>query len=112
MAFSGKSGYDSLNIPTFATFTDPMQSPPTSNIYTRFALQFALLLGVYQGIRFLFFCINHAYFQDVDLPHYLGLVLHSLRFDLSTVFSVNLLYLVLSLLPVAIVGESDSMYVC
>ncbi len=81
-----------------------MNSFTASNIYKKVTLQFTLLLGIYQCIRLLFFCINHVYFKTINAEQYINLMIHSLRFDLSAVFLINSLYLILILLPSQVVN--------
>jgi len=77
----------------------PMSLHPLSAKYKKIVLQFLLLAGIYQLIRLLFFVINHSYFGDVSIGNYLYLAFQGLRFDLSVIFSINLPYLFLALLP-------------
>ena len=82
-----------------------MTSFTASTIYKKVTLQILLLLCIYQCARFLFFCINHSYFKAVDFERYVSLMKYGLRFDLSAVFLINYLYLVLMLVPFQVVNS-------
>ena len=82
-----------------------MTSFTASTIYKKVTLQILLLLCIYQCGRFLFFCINHSYFKAVDFERYVSLMKYGLRFDLSAVFLINYLYLVLMLVPFQVVNS-------
>lgn len=67
----------------------------------RLIRQCLLLLGIYQASRLLFYGINYPYFSTLSLTRYVELAFYGLRFDLSTIFALNLPYIVLCLLPIA-----------
>jgi phosphoglycerol transferase MdoB-like AlkP superfamily enzyme len=70
-----------------------------TNHFKRTALKIGLVLLIYQIIRFLFFILNFSYFNHVGLSDYIRLVFHSIRFDLSIVFAINLPFVFFALLP-------------
>lgn len=75
-------------------------------VYKKVIIQLLLLLLIFQGIRLLFVGINYQYFPELSIMQYLRLVVHSLRFDLSAVISVNLLYIFLSFIPFSFVSKT------
>ncbi len=69
------------------------------NKYTLLAKKIAWLLFLYSLCRLLFFIFNYKAFESSDLSNLLLAFVHGIRFDLSIVFSSNLLFIILSLLP-------------
>lgn len=63
--------------------------------------QMGMILGLFFISRCLFFSINQAYFQDVQLSDFLRFSFYSLRFDFSTLGILNGLYLAMLILPVS-----------
>lgn len=59
----------------------------------------SILFVIYQILRFIFFLYNRHHFQDVDFSHYLTMMRGGLRFDLTAILYLNLLYIILYLLP-------------
>lgn len=59
----------------------------------------SILFVIYQILRFIFFLYNRHHFQDVDFSHYLTMMHGGLRFDLTAILYLNLLYIILYLLP-------------
>lgn len=71
-------------------------------MWNNFRRCFYLLLSVlffYQLVRLLFFIVNHSYFPHIREENKAGLILHSLRFDLSVALTWLLPFLFVSLLP-------------
>ncbi len=58
-----------------------------------------LLLGVYAFMRFYFLFLNADYFNNLTLPETLKIFLAGMRFDISAIFWVNLLYIVANAIP-------------
>ncbi len=59
------------------------------------------LLLLYAFCRLLFYCFNYSYFPDLDLMHFLLIMLSGIRFDFSVIVLSNSLFLLLYLLPFA-----------
>ena len=59
----------------------------------------SLIFVLYQVMRLIFFIYNRHHFQDVGFADYLRMMWGGLRFDLTAVLYLNLLYIVLYLLP-------------
>ena len=62
-------------------------------------LRLSILFVIYQLLRLIFFLYNRHHFQDVDLSHYLTMAKGGMRFDLTGILYLNLLYIILYLLP-------------
>ena len=63
-------------------------------------LRLSILFIIYQFLRLVFFLYNRHHFQDVDFSHYMTMAKGGLRFDLTGILYLNLLYIVLYMLPV------------
>jgi len=61
--------------------------------------QLLLMLVLFQFIRVLFICFNHAVFNHLDISTYLVYMLRGIQYDLAALFMVNAPLIVLSLLP-------------
>ena len=59
----------------------------------------AILFVLYQGMRLLFFLYNKKHFPDVDLSDFLLMMRGGLRFDLTALLYLNLLYIFLYMFP-------------
>jgi phosphoglycerol transferase MdoB-like AlkP superfamily enzyme len=59
----------------------------------------SFLFIAYQLLRGVFFIYNKHHFQDVNLTGYLRIMLGGLRFDLTALLYLNILYIILYLLP-------------
>ncbi len=59
----------------------------------------SILFVLYQLMRLIFFIYNHHHFQQVDGGAYLRMMWGGLRFDLTALLYLNLLYIVLYLFP-------------
>ena len=59
----------------------------------------SILFVIYQLLRLVFFIYNRHHFQDVDLSQYLTMAKGGLRFDITGILYLNILYIVLYLLP-------------
>jgi len=59
----------------------------------------SVLLVIYQVLRLLFFFYNRQHFNDVGFSDLLRMMSGGLRFDLTALLYLNLLYIVLYLLP-------------
>jgi len=71
-------------------------------IHTKYKKILLQLLGVvffFQVIRLLFYSVNHTFFEIKGIGGYLLAILYSLRFDISTVFTINLPFIFFALLP-------------
>ncbi len=73
--------------------------------YIKVLKQLSLLLLISQVIRFIFFIINHDYFSVGSVAGYLQIVFYSIRFDLSSIFTVNIPYIIFALLPFAFISH-------
>lgn len=67
--------------------------------YKKILLQLIGVVFFFQIVRLLFYSVNHSFFEINGIGEYLKHVLFSLRFDISTVFTINLLFIVFALLP-------------
>ncbi|MCC7030384.1 MAG: LTA synthase family protein [Chitinophagaceae bacterium] len=74
-------------------------------VYGRVLRQFVLLLLLSQVLRLLFFLVNRPFFDVSTMGEYLQIVCYSLRFDLSSLFTVNLLYVLITLFPAIAIGK-------
>jgi len=59
----------------------------------------SILFVIYQILRLIFFLYNRHHFPEIDLSSYLRIAGGGLRFDLTGLLYLNLLYIVLYLLP-------------
>jgi len=59
----------------------------------------SILLVIYQVLRLIFFFYNRHHFNDVGFSDLLRMMFGGLRFDLTALLYINLLYIVLYLLP-------------
>ena len=59
----------------------------------------SILFVLYQVMRFIFFIYNRHHFQEVDFSGYRQMIQGGLRFDLTAVLYLNILYILLYLLP-------------
>lgn len=69
-----------------------------SNI-ARVAWNFLLVMIIYSLMRMAFFLMHHDVFADVTPAHLAEMMLGGLRFDLTALLYLNLLYFLLALLP-------------
>lgn len=69
------------------------------NIYTALALRITLMLCLYTLCRILFYLFNLHLFPEVGFKKMLVLVYGGLQFDISALFYINSLYLLLQVLP-------------
>ena len=72
---------------------------PQLALLKRLFLQVLLLLGIYFISRCGFTIINAAHFKGLSFVSFLRLCFFALRYDLSAIFSLNALYILLVLLP-------------
>lgn len=78
----------------------------TSNIYKFFkiiVIPLGCLLLLTQIIRLIFFSFNYTLFDIHSISEYLQIVFYSIRFDLSSIFTINLLYIAIASLPFAFI---------
>ena len=68
----------------------------------RLSLQILLLLGCYFVSRCCFTLINAATFKGLSFAGFLRLCFYALRYDLSAIFAVNAIYIILLLAPLPI----------
>lgn len=61
--------------------------------------QFILLLIIFQIFRVLFYILSYYFFSFSSIADYVQIFLHSLRFDIATVATINFPYVFLMLLP-------------
>ena len=67
--------------------------------YKKILLQLIGVVFFFQVIRLLFYSVNHTVFEIKGIVDYLKHLLFSLRFDISTIFTINLTFIVFALLP-------------
>lgn len=75
---------------------------PPINLLRRIGLQVLLLLAVYFISRCGFTLINAAHFSGLGVGAFFRLCFFALRYDLSAIFALNVLYIVLLLLPLPV----------
>ncbi len=68
-------------------------------VYVNMLARVCLLLLLSQGTRLLFFLANKHFFNVASFSDYLSVIWHSLRFDLSALFTVNAVFLLIALFP-------------
>ncbi|MBK7690223.1 MAG: hypothetical protein IPJ31_03580 [Bacteroidetes bacterium] len=68
-------------------------------VYPKVLVQLGYLLLISQLIRIAFLGIHFQYFSVNSLSEYFEIFYYSLRFDLSSIVTVNFLYLALALCP-------------
>lgn len=61
--------------------------------------QLLFLLVLYSIFRLLFFAFNQHLFSGISTAHFLYLLRHGLRFDVSAIISINCIFIFWSLLP-------------
>ena len=67
--------------------------------YKKILLQLIGVVFFFQVNRLLFYSVNHPVFDIQGIGDYLKHLLFSLRFDISTIFTINLPFIVFALLP-------------
>jgi phosphoglycerol transferase MdoB-like AlkP superfamily enzyme len=75
-------------------------------VYLKVLLQLGYLLIISQLIRVAFLGIHFQYFSVDSLADYFEIFYYSLRFDLSSIVTVNFLYLALTLCPAIKLGST------
>jgi len=65
--------------------------------------RFSILFLLYQVMRLIFFIYNRHHFQEVNFSSYLQMMKGGLRFDLTAVLYLNILYILLYLLPLPLI---------
>jgi len=60
---------------------------------------FLLIMVIFTLSRVFFFFINKSYFPNVDTAHLLAMLQGGIRFDLTALIYINILYMVMQLLP-------------
>ena len=70
-----------------------------------------LVMLMYQIIRLIFFFVNHVFFNEVDFSQYFKIILFSIRFDASIVFTINLPFIVFSLLSFSIIRNKTYSFI-
>ena len=58
------------------------------------------LLAIYAGLRLTFLLVNYSVFREANFAQMLWAFVIGVRFDLSAIFMVNGLFILLSMLPV------------
>jgi phosphoglycerol transferase MdoB-like AlkP superfamily enzyme len=69
--------------------------------YLLLAKRIALLLFLYSLCRALFLIFNYKAFENAEFTNLVLAFIYGIRFDLSIIFSSNLLFIILSILPFA-----------
>ncbi|MBK9301060.1 MAG: sulfatase-like hydrolase/transferase [Bacteroidetes bacterium] len=80
-------------------------------VFIKVLAQIGLLMLFSQLIRLTFFLIHASYFSVSSWQEYGMIVFYSLRFDLSSIFTINFVYIALTLLPFAIMNKKWVQYV-
>ncbi len=63
------------------------------------AYRFSIILILYTLCRLGFYAFNYSLFQPISLPKYLFMLFGGLKFDISALIYINLLFLILQLTP-------------
>lgn len=71
----------------------------TLNLYAALAYRFLLLMFLYTLCRLGFYFFNHSLFQHVSLPKYLYMLWGGLKFDVSALIYINLIFILLQIIP-------------
>ncbi|MDR6784771.1 phosphoglycerol transferase MdoB-like AlkP superfamily enzyme [Pedobacter africanus] len=71
----------------------------TLNLYAALAYRFLLLMFLYTLCRLGFYFFNHNLFQHVTLPKYLYMLWGGLKFDVSALIYINLIFILLQIIP-------------
>ena len=71
-----------------------------SNIFTALGLQLLLVMALLSICRVGFYLFNLNFFPDMSLGHFLPLMLGGLRFDLVTTLYCNVLFILLTVVPI------------
>ncbi|HQW46947.1 MAG TPA: hypothetical protein PLZ98_07715 [Chitinophagaceae bacterium] len=74
-------------------------------VFIKVLAQIGLLMLFSQLIRLTFFLIHASYFSVSSWQEYGMIVFYSLRFDLSSIFTINFVYIALTLLPFTIMNK-------
>jgi len=73
--------------------------PFIQNIYSVLAFRIASVMLIFSVSRILFYLYNISYFPEMEIAHFLYLMLGGLRFDLTAILYTNFIFILLQLLP-------------
>ncbi len=76
-----------------------MKKTYTTNLYIALAYRFLLLLLIYTLCRIGFYAFNYGLFQHISLPKYLYMLYGGIKFDVSALLYINLIYILLQVIP-------------
>lgn len=76
------------------------ENTTTVNLYLALAYRFLILLVLYTLCRLGFYLFNHDLFQHVTLPKYLYMLWGGLKFDVSALIYINVIFILLHVIPV------------
>src|SRR5688572_10163240 len=71
-----------------------------SNIFTALGLQLLLVMVLLSICRIAFFLFNFNFFPEMTFGHFLALMIGGLRFDLVTTLYCNVLFILLTIIPI------------
>lgn len=74
-------------------------NPTGVNLYVALAYRFLIVLVLYTLCRIGFYIFNHNLFQHITLPKYLFMLWGGLKFDLSALLYINLVFILLQVIP-------------
>ena len=76
-----------------------MKASVFKNIYISLLLRFGIITMLFTISRILFYFFNRGYFQETGLSDLFAIFLYGIKFDLSSVAFINLLYIALQTIP-------------
>jgi phosphoglycerol transferase MdoB-like AlkP superfamily enzyme len=78
----------------------------SNNIFISFSKRLLSVLIIYSITRLLFLICNLSFFNDIQLNEYLPIFWGGLRFDISTIFISNAVFILFYLIPLKIVYKT------
>ena len=79
------------------------------NKYKKILLQLLGVVFFFQVIRLLFYAVNHTFFDIRGVGDYFLAIFYSLRFDISTVFTINLPFIFFALFPFSLLSKEKGL---
>ncbi|WP_225872597.1 LTA synthase family protein [Pedobacter frigoris] len=71
----------------------------TVNLYVALAYRFLTVMVLYTLCRLGFYLFNHGLFQHINFPKYLYMMYGGLKFDLSALLYINLIFILMNVIP-------------
>jgi phosphoglycerol transferase MdoB-like AlkP superfamily enzyme len=76
-----------------------IKNTKTVNLYLALAYRFFIVLVLYTLCRLGFYAFNHSLFQSISLPKYLYILYGGVKFDVSALLYINLIFILLNVIP-------------